>query len=166
MRAFLNPHNYMKDPIPVIKSFVLLTLAFILFALPMAASATPDLSVPAIIKDGFRIWPGKDASYALDIWKKGGLLDNDSKPAQLSRYFSQMDHTFGNYRSFDAIDSKPVSQSSKIVYVAINFQNAVVYARFLVYRADNGWVVQNMDFSPKPEAVMPWLAFSGENYGQ
>jgi hypothetical protein len=48
----------------------------------------------------------------------------------------------------------------------VNFEQAAVYGRFLLYRADKGWVVQNMDFSPKPEAIMPWLAFEGGTYGE
>jgi hypothetical protein len=145
---------------------LLFALNAFLLAAPLSVSAAPDLSVPSIIKDGFKIWPAKDASYAIDIWKKGGLLENDNKPNILARYFGQMDHTLGHYLSYEAIDSKPVGQSSKILYVAINFDQAAVYGRFLLYRTGSGWVVQNMDFSAKPEAIMPWLSFAGENYGQ
>lgn len=137
-----------------------------LLAPPATNAADANQKIPGIIQDGFKSWAGRDASYAMDVWKKGGLLENDSKPAALARYFNQMDRALGKYKSYDAIDSKPVSQSSKIIYLSVNFEQAAVYARFLVYRTDNGWVVQNMDFSAKPEAIMPWLAFAGENYGQ
>jgi len=39
------------------------------------------------------------------------------------------------------------------------FERGIVYARFLVCRADKDWVVQTMDFNTKPEAIMPWLTF-------
>ena len=70
--------------------------------------------------------------------------------------------TLGNYRSHELIHSKAISRASQIVYLSINFERGVVYGRFLVYRADKDWVVQNMDFSERPETIMPWLAFEGE----
>jgi hypothetical protein len=150
----------------IVASFFLGTgLACGLFAPPVGAADT-DAQIPAIIQEGFKVWAAKDASYAFDIWKKGGLLETDVKPATLARYFARMDHTIGSYKSYDTIQSKTISQSSKIVYLSVNFEQAAIYGRFLVYRAGNGWVIQNMDFSPKPEAIMPWLSFAGEDYTQ
>ena len=91
-------------------------------------------------------------------------MEDDSKPGALATYFGRMDRTLGNYKSYDVIENKRVSQSSQIVYLSMNFERAAIYGRFLLYRTDKGWVVQNMDFSPKPEAIMPWLAFAGGNY--
>jgi hypothetical protein len=141
-------------------------LACGLFALPTAGAADADTRIPAIIEEGFKVWAAKDASYAFDVWKKGGLLESDAKPATLARYFARMDHTIGNYKSYETIQSKTISQSSKIVYLSVNFEQAAIYGRFLVYHGANGWVIQNMDFSPKPEAIMPWLSFAGEDYTQ
>jgi hypothetical protein len=143
-----------------------LVLVCVVLALPTALADDATQPLPSIIKDGFKLWASKDASFAIDAWKKGGFLQNDAKTFQLTRYFSQMDRLLGNFKSYDVIQSKTISQSSSIFYVAINFNQAIVYARFLVYRADAGWVVQNMDFSPKPEALMPWLSFAGGDYGQ
>ena len=90
------------------------------------------------------------------------MIENSGKPSQLpTSYFSRIDRTVGKYRGYEPIDSKRISQTTQIVYVSINFERAAVYARFLVYRADKDWVVQDMDFSPKPEAIMPWLSVRG-----
>ena len=122
--------------------------------------------IPPIIQNGFSSWAAKDASYAFDIWRKGGLMETDRKLATLSGYFNRMDQTVGKYRSFERVDSKKISETSQIIYLAINFEHAAVYARFLVFRGDKDWVIQNMDFSTRPEAIMPWLAFAGEDYSQ
>lgn len=137
-----------------------------LFTLSSTRADDATQPLPGIIKDGFKSWAAHDASYAIDIWKKGGLLENDNKTLTLTRYFGQMYRALGNFKSYETIQSRAISQSSTIFYVAVNFDNAVVYARFLVYRASNGSVVQNMDFSPKPEALMPWLSFAGGDYNQ
>ena len=133
---------------------------------PLTRAADTDTPLPAIIGIGFKLWAAKDVSYAFDAWKTGGLLENDNKSGRLASYFNRMDRTLGNFKGYDIVDSKRVSANSRTVYVAINFEHAAVFGRFLVYRADKDWVVQDMDFSPKPEAVMPWLAFAGQDYSQ
>ena len=131
-----------------------------------SSAVAGNVPLPAIVQNGFKAWAAKQSStYAFDVWKKGGALDEDRKPGVLSDYFSRVDRSIGNYQSFEVIQSKMVSGNSAIFYVAANFEHAAAYGRFLAYRPAGGkdWLVQNIDFSLKPEAVMPWLAFSGSN---
>ena len=151
----------------IYKSRAFLTTTFCCLLLVVPAQAADSVTqVPPILQDGFNIWAKKGATYAFDTWKAGGVLEDDNKPSVLSNYFFHMDRTVGNFKSFDIIQSKRVSQSSEIIYLSVNFEKAAIYARFLLYRTEKGWVVQNMDFSPKPEALMPWLAFVGESYNE
>lgn len=130
---------------------------------PAAASAP----VPAIIQKGFTMWAkNRDASWAFDVWKLGGLLERDNKPSALARYFARQDASVGAFKNYEVINTKGVSQNSAVIYMCINFDHAAIYGRFMVYRTDKDWVVQDMDFSPKPEAMMPWLAFEGGSYDQ
>jgi len=136
-----------------------------LLILPAMADTVDPL--PTVVEQGFQSWAKKlNATYAIDIWKKGGLLEDDRKPTQLANYFSRLDRTLGNYKSYEVVNSKPVGKDSEIFYCTINFERSAVYGRFLAYRTTRGWVVQNMDFSTKPEAIMPWLAFSDVNYSE
>jgi hypothetical protein len=43
-------------------------------------------------------------------------------------------------------------------YLSINFERGAVFGRFVFYQTGKEWVVQDMDFSVKPETIMPWLA--------
>src|SRR5208283_4626426 len=125
------------------------------------------VQAPPVIQNGFNAWAkNRSASWALDVWKIGGLMELDNKPATLSRYFFQMEQVLGNYVSYDVVETKFLGQNSAVYYLAVNFDRAVVFGRFMVYRTAKGWVVQNMDFSPRPEALMPWLAFEGGTYTQ
>jgi hypothetical protein len=130
----------------------------------VAADASP--AIPPVIEAGFAAW-GKvsDPNVAFSFWKKGGLMENDAKVAALANYFRRIERAVGNYKSYEPVESKQISRNSRITYLAINFERGAVYARFLIYRTDNNWVVQNMDFSTQPEALMPWLAFAGGDYG-
>jgi hypothetical protein len=142
-------------------------------ATPAPASATPAApAVPLLIQKGFTAWgknsanPNHDASWAFDVWKVGGLLERDNKPITLARYFARNDLNFGTFRSYELVSTKGISANSAVVYISLNFDRAAVYGRFVVYHTDKDWVVQDMDFSPKPEAIMPWLAFEGNTYEQ
>ena len=129
---------------------------------PQSGSA----AVATVVQDGLAIWPKKGASYAFDIWQKGGLLEDDRKPQIQVNYFRRLDRVLGNYRSYEVIDTKQISPNSQVLYLSMNFERVAMYARFVLYNGEKGWVVQNMDFSPKPEAIMPWLAFNEGNYSE
>ena len=123
-------------------------------------------SLAPIVQTGFAAWAKSGADLALDAWQKGGLLEGDNKVAAQSGYFRRLDRLVGNFRAYETLETKAVGQNSQIVYLSINFERGAVYARFHLYRSDKGWVVQNMDFSTRPEALMPWLAFEGAKYGE
>ncbi len=93
-------------------------------------------------------------------------MERDSKPLVLSRYFRQMDQTLGSYLSYEVVETKHISQTSAVVYISVYLVHAAIFGRLMLYQSDKDWVVQNMDFSARPEAMMPWLAFEGGTYAQ
>lgn len=124
-------------------------------------------SVPGILLNGFGIWTKiGNPGVVLNAWKRGGLLERDNKVAVESGYLSRVQGTVGNYQSYAVVDSKRLGDNSEIIWLSINFDRGAVFARFLLFRADRDWVVQNMDFNTQPESLMPWLAFEGSNYNQ
>ncbi len=151
----------------IIRSHLILAVVCLgLLGRAPAVEAAANPSVPVVIQDGFAAWAKNGAPYAFDTWRKGGFMDDSRKVAAQSSYFQRIDQAIGYYRSFDLVESKPIGSSSQILYLAVNFERGAIYARFLVYRTEKAWVVQDMDFSTKPEAVMPWVAFQGVNYGE
>jgi hypothetical protein len=126
-----------------------------------AAEAAPPL--PPIIEAGFAVWTkGAAMDGVFNVWQKGGVLEGDSKGAGQANYLRTVIQLAGNYVSHDVLQTKLIGRSSKVIYMEIEFDRAAVYARFLVYRTEKGWVVQSMDFSTRPEALMPWLAIEGD----
>ena len=128
------------------------------------AADTASATAPQVIQDGFKLWEKSGPSGAFYEWQKDGLLEGGMKYTSLTTYFRRLDRSLGSYKSFDVVETKHIGDRSQIVYLAMNFERVAVYARFVLYRAEKKWVVQNMDFSPKPEALMPWLAFQDVNY--
>lgn len=135
-------------------------LGFILALTAMAAEHGTVL--PEVLQAGFVLYPKGGAELALDAWRKGGLADErGERLASQIAYFKQTERAVGNYRSYEVIDIKPVSASSKVLYLAVNFERGVIFARFMIYRTERDWVVQTMDFNTRPETLMPWLSLSG-----
>ncbi len=128
------------------------------------ATADPNPPVPAVLDAGFSFYAKAGAELALDTWRKGGLAEVDGvKIAAQLGYIRQAERAVGNYRSYDVIEARRIGASSRILYLSINYQRGAVYARFVVFRTEKDWVVQSMDFSLKPETIMPWLAFEAVN---
>jgi hypothetical protein len=123
-----------------------------------AAAVDAPPTFPAILQAGFNVWPRDGAAGAIDIWQKGGLLEGDRKVSTQIHYFMRVAPVIGAYKSFDLIQAQRTSQASQLVYLALNFDRAAVYARFLLYRTEQDWVVQNMDFNVRPEMLIPWMA--------
>jgi hypothetical protein len=148
----------------IAKTILILGIGFGAMLSPLnVATAAPNSSIPAVIEAGFALWgKGGGIDGALNTWQKGGLLEGDRKVATQVGSFRTFNQALGNYKSHDLLQTKGISRNSQVQYLAINFERGAVYARFLLYRTDNDWVVQNMDFSARPEALMPWLAFEGD----
>ena len=72
----------------------------------------------------------------------------------------------GNYQLHEVLQSRPIGHTSQVLYLEISFERAAVYARILLYHTQKEWVVQNLDFSTRPEDLMPWLALDGDRSTQ
>jgi hypothetical protein len=155
----------MKTILRPSRHLLALILAWCWLGSPISGAAaganTANPPVPAIIQAGFAEWARGGAAASLEVWKKGGLMEGDRKVVAEASYFKRLDPAIGGFKGFDAVQTQSISSSSELAYIAINFQRAVVYGRFLLYRTDQDWVVQNMDFNIKPEALIPWLALPG-----
>lgn len=157
---------FKRKLILVLLSGILGVAAWSVFRTVAADSNAPPPPPPKVIQEGFDAWKKTGPSDAFYRWQKGGLMENGSKYGMLAGYFRRMDQALGNYQSFAIVEAKYIGDNSVVLYLTLNFERAEVYARFLLYRTMKGWVVQNMDFSTRPEAVMPWLAFQEVNYSE
>jgi hypothetical protein len=142
--------------------------AFCAGAMLPVASAAATAPLPPVIQSGFALLvkSGGAVGVALDEWKKGGLIEDAKKAEILAGYFKRLDAAVGTYKSYELVESKQIGQSTELFYLAMNFERGAVYGRFLMYQTAKGWVVQDMDFTTKPEMIMPWLAFIGVNYSE
>ncbi len=152
----------MKTSKPIVRCMLAFTCLFLAF---QAGADDASPRVPSVLQDGFNVWTKKGSSYAFDVWKIGGILEDDSKPSVLSQYFSRMDRTIGNFKSFEVIDTKRVNQTSQIIYLSVNFERAAIYGKVsaLPDRQRTGSCRKHGLPAPSRRALMPWLAFAEWN---
>jgi hypothetical protein len=144
--------------------FALSILGSYLWVPLSACGGGSSQALPPVIEAGFLSWAkGGGVEAILNGWQRGGLMEGGNKATVQARYFRNLSSTLGNYRSYECIQSKTISRWSQVIYIAINFDRGLVYGRFLLYKTEKDWVVQNMDFSERPEAIMPWLAVQGDS---
>lgn len=146
------------------KSIAFFTLAVgaaigCVYPLFRAKAAETESPIPPVIQSGFPFFEKQHPEQALDAWKAGGLVGQLFPLVANGEYFKQAERTLGKYSSYEWIATKPIGRSSKVVYLSINYAHGSVFARFLVYRSEQGWVVQSMNFDTRPENLMPWLAY-------
>jgi len=128
-----------------------------------AAAAESNPSLPEIIQAGFDSWSrGAGFDGALYIWQKGGLMEGDRRTAELSNRVRRVSQALGNYSGCELLKTEPIGKSSEVFYLALSFQRGAIFARFVLYRTEKGRVVQDMDFSPRPEAILPWITFAAD----
>lgn len=129
----------------------------------LARAADRTSPLPSVIQAGFDSWSkGGGFNGALYIWQKGGLMEGDHRTAELSNRLQSMSQTLGGYSGYELLKTDSIGSSSQVLYLSMNFQRGAVFGRFVLYRTEKGWVVQDMGFSTRPEAIMPWLSFAGD----
>ncbi len=121
-----------------------------------AAESSPPL--PAVIQAGFAYVAKGQPELAVDLWRKGGLMQGEYRSPANATYFKEAEAAIGAYRAYEVVATKWIGQNSQYIYLAINYERGAVYARFLLYHTAKDWVVQSMEFNTKPETIMPWLA--------
>ena len=139
-------------------SSLALALGFLL-PLVRTTAAENESPIPPVIQSGFVFFEKQHPEQGLDAWKAGGLVGELFPLVANGEYFKQAERTLGKYESYEWIATKKVGQSSRVIYLSINYSRGAVFARFLMYRAAKSWVVQSMDFNTRPEALMPWLTY-------
>ncbi len=120
-----------------------------------------DATVPVAVDKGFRLLKGAGPVAAFEAWREGGVLDDGTKTPDEANKFKEMVKPLRNYRSYEVIEAKEIGKTSKLLYVSMSFERGVLYGSFLVWKSDENWLVQRMEFNMKPEVIMPWLLLRG-----
>ncbi len=127
-----------------------------------AAKADADGTLPPVIQSGLALYASGGPDVAVSAWEKAGPLERNKQAEDFADEFKQLEKSVGHYRSFELIETKEIGKPYKVYSLSMNFERGAVFGSFQVYKTTKDWVVENMDFDTKPEAIMPCLVHSVE----
>ncbi len=135
-------------------SLGLLLFVLLPFASRSAAQAASD-DLPKVIVSGFDAYKSDGPEAAIKAWVKGSSLDGSRDAISQANVLRQVQDYYGAYKSFDRINSRTLTPTTRVLYLSLNFEKGPLFAKFVVYRAESGWILVNFAFNTKEELILP-----------
>jgi hypothetical protein len=136
---------------------VILVLGFSQYIRAHAANPAVD-ELPKVIQFGLETYKSEGPEAAVKAWVKGGPYDgNREVAAGQANILRQAQGVYGTYRGYELIHEQGISTSVRVFYLTLNFERGPVFSRFIVYRSEQGSMVTALNFSVKPEDIIPNL---------
>jgi hypothetical protein len=145
------------------RTFVLF-LCSCAFLLPYSASAAEIVDsadtqtaerLPHIVASGLKAYGGGGADEAVSAWIRGSVIDGSSQ----ANLLHQIQSLYGAYRTFDVIGVRQFGPRTQIVYLTLDYDKGPLFAKFVAYKSDQGWILASFDFSTKDD-ILPELPFA------
>jgi hypothetical protein len=132
---------------------------------PASAAAIADStdsqmadSLPHIVASGLKAFRDGGPDEAITAWIRGSVLDGTSQ----ANLLHQIQSLYGPYRTFDLIGSRQLGSRTQILYLTLDFDKGPVFAKFVVYKTDQGSILASLDFDMKDD-ILPTLPFASSN---
>ena len=131
------------------------------FLLPYSASAAanPDSTdiqsaqgLPHIVASGLKAYKDAGPDEAVSTWTRGSTIDGSSQ----ANLLHQIQELYGAYRTFDVIGSRQFGSRTQIIYLTLDFDKGPVFAKFVVYKSEQGSILASFNFSTKDD-ILPDL---------
>lgn len=111
--------------------------------------------LPPIVVLGLEAYKSNGPEEAVRTWIKGGSLDGSEEALSQANVLRQIQEFYGAYRAFEIVSTKDLSPKTRVVYLVLDFEKGPLFAKFVVYRSGQGWVVAYFNFNTKEELVFP-----------
>jgi hypothetical protein len=124
-------------------------------AVPAHAQARATENVPKIVLSGLDAYKAEGADAAIRAWIKGSPIDGSKDALSQANVLRQIQDFYGSYKTFDIISTRDLSPSIKIIYLALNYEKGPLFAKFVVYQTDQGWILTSFNFNTKEDLILP-----------
>jgi hypothetical protein len=131
-----------------------LAVVFLVSAVrPASAQSPPAHNLPPVIAAGLEAYRNVGLDQAFRAWLRNSPLRWE--PAMAAPLHAAQEE-YGTFQSWDVVLIRSLSPSTRILYLVFNYQQGPVFAKFVVYQAEQqGWIVTNLKFSLDEDAVLP-----------
>ncbi len=97
-------------------------------------------SVPPVVMDGLDALRQFGPDEAAKAWSKGSSWEGNADRSFANKLRS-MQESLGAYRSFEILSVRPLSATTRIVYLTLNYDKEPRFAKFLVYHTAHSWIL-------------------------
>lgn len=140
------------------KSASLLFAVFIgmlLFGGSASAQSVVRQDVPPVLISGMEAYKPGNPEAAIKAWTKNSPLEGTQAGTDAANNLRQAQGIFGAFQWFDIIFNREISPRVRIIYLAMNYDSGPLFARFVFFRTDRGWIVSSFDFNLDDTKILP-----------
>ena len=113
--------------------------------------------MPKIVRLGLDAYKNGGPDDAVTAWLQGSVLGGSKEALDAANLLRQVRTVYGAYLGFDVISVRDLTPTTRVLYLALDYDSGPVFARFVVYRAKPGWIVTDFLFDRKEDLVLPVL---------
>lgn len=127
----------------------------VLSAPPVHSQSENGPSVPKVLEAGFDAYRAGGPDEALRVWLRNSPLEGSGEIGKADQALHAAQAQFGQWRSFDIVSDRTISASTRVIYMTLNFDKGPLFAKFILYRTEPGYIVTSLLFSPNDTDVLP-----------
>jgi hypothetical protein len=112
-------------------------------------------SLPPIVVLGLEAYKSSGPEEAVRAWIKGSAIDGSKDALSQANLLRQIQDYYGTYRAFEIVSTKDLSPKTRVIYLVLDFEKGPLFAKFVVYRSGQAWILAYFNFNTKEELVFP-----------
>lgn len=137
------------------RRFALLLCGVLLLpALPAIGQSSPP-PIPGIVMAGLTAYQNNGLGAAFAAWLKGSPFRCTKDATAQADLLETIQARYGNYRGVEPVFTRAISPSTRVFYLVLDFDNGPVFAKFMLYGADQHWIVASFQFDTNPDVILP-----------
>jgi len=139
------------------RSSYTLAVGLLLFALGrcVVAGGQEPSDVPKVILSGMEAYKAEGPEAAVKAWIQGSAIEGSKDALSQANLLREVQDYYGAYKSFDVIRSRNLSPTTRIIYIILDYEKGPLFARFVVYRVEQRWILVSFTFNTKLEVMAP-----------
>jgi hypothetical protein len=112
-------------------------------------------SLPPIVVLGLEAYKSSGPEEAVQAWIKGSAIDGSKDALSQANLLRQIQDYYGTYRTFEIVSARDLSPRTRVIYLVLDFEKGPLFAKFVVYRSGQAWILAYFNFNTKEELVFP-----------
>lgn len=121
--------------------------------MPAYAFAAKD---SGIVANGLSAYKEGGAKSAIEAWIKGSGIEGSKEALAQANMLIQISDYYGKYLDYELVKKNPISKTTSVSLVVINYEKGSVFAKFFTYiKPDGKEVVLTFNFNTNADAIFP-----------